>query len=62
MGTINPHQSFDKKFAKVVITTSMGDKALKGVIEIIGEYVLVKGDYQNTNIHYSEIIRITTKN
>ncbi|KHO45532.1 MAG: hypothetical protein QS98_C0010G0058 [archaeon GW2011_AR3] len=56
-----PYGEFDGKFCKVVIRTSSGEKALKGIISIFDQTLMVSGDYQQTSVQFSEILRISTK-
>lgn len=49
------------KFCKIIIKTQQGDKALKGIVSIFYPFLEIKGDYQTSTIHFSQIMRITTK-
>lgn len=60
MSQANPYDAFDKKFCKLVIKTTSGDKSLKGFISICDHQILIKGDYQQTIVNISDVVRITT--
>lgn len=52
---------YNGKFCKIVIKTDCGDKALKGIVSVFYPFLQIKGDYQTSTIHFSQIMRITKK-
>lgn len=56
-----PYEEFEGKFCKVIIRTTNGEKALKGIVHTFEQHVSIKGDYQETTVHISLVLRITTK-
>ena len=55
------YDEYQGKFCKVIIRTNSGEKSLKGIVSIFDQIITIKGDYQQTSVNISEIIRITTK-
>lgn len=61
MNAAKPYKPYDKKFCKVVIKTTNGEKALKGILKVFDTCVHIKGDFQETTVSLSDIVRITTR-
>jgi len=56
------YKEFDGLFAKIVISTDKGEKALKGKLCIFENYVYVDGTFQQTAVPIGKILRITKRN